>query len=193
VTYQLYLGNRLYFSWSLSAYLMFENFGLKDAVSTTVLRPESESGVRDLMQDLAPARTLPTMVTPDGAILSDTMAIAEELASRHPDAGFWPGDPLARGTARALANEMHSSFSGLRGNWPVNLRTAKAYEAPPAGIEAELDRHETIWTHARTSTQAQGPWMLGAYSLPDAISATMATRLATYAHDLSPPTTHSVI
>ena len=54
------------------------------------------------------------------------MAIAEELASRHPDIAFWPTDPLASGTSRARANEMHANFSGLRGDWSVNLRTAKA-------------------------------------------------------------------
>lgn len=98
MTYQLFIGNRLYFSWSIAAYLMFENFGLSGEVKTTVLRPQSESDVRDLMaeHDLHPARTLPTAITPDGAILNDSMAIAEELASRHPGAGLWPDDPKAR-------------------------------------------------------------------------------------------------
>jgi|GEM_PF-4297129 hypothetical protein len=32
MTYQLYLGNRLYFSWSIAAYLMFNRFGLEDQV-----------------------------------------------------------------------------------------------------------------------------------------------------------------
>lgn len=101
MTYKLYLGNRLYFSWSIA-------------------------------------------ITPEGAVLNDSMAIAEELANRHPDIAFWPTDPLARGTARALANEMHASFGGLRGAWPVNLRTAHATVTPPDTITAELDRIEEI-------------------------------------------------
>ena len=164
MTYTLYIGNRLYFSWSIAAYLMFEKFGLSDQVTTTVLRPETESDVRRLMAEnnLGHARTLPTAITPDGAVLNDSMAIAEELASRHPDAGFWPKDPKARATARALANEMHSSFSGLRSDWPVNLRTSNVTQTPPPEIAAELDRLEVLWTHARSVTEPDGPWLCGA-------------------------------
>ena len=101
MTCKLYLGNRLYFSWSIAAYLMFNRFGLEDQVKTTIFRPESEAALRPMLADLAPARTLPTAITPEGALLNDSMAIAEELASRHADIPFWPRDPLARGTARA--------------------------------------------------------------------------------------------
>jgi len=141
-----------------------------------------------MMADLAPARTLPTVITADGATLNDSMAIAEELASRHPDIAFWPEDPTARGTARALANEMHSSFGGLRSDWAVNLRVAYATVTPDAAITAELDRLEAIWTHARRTTRAKGPWLCGDYSLVDAIFAPMATRLATYGFDTRPTT-----
>lgn len=139
-------------------------------------------------QDVLPARTLPTAVTPEGAILNDSMAIAEELATRHPDIAFWPSDPLARGTARALANEMHSSFGGLRGNWPVNLRAHFKPQTPPAPIEAELDRLEQLWTHARDVTGSTSPWLCGDYSLVDAIFAPMAVRLAGYGFDTRPTT-----
>ncbi|WP_458792393.1 glutathione S-transferase [Yoonia sp. MH D7] len=186
MTYQLYLGNRLYFSWSIAAYLMFDRFGLGDQVTTTILRPDSEAALRPMLKDLAPARTLPIAITPDGALLNDSMAIAEELASRHPDIAFWPTDPLARGTARALANEMHSSFGGLRGAWPVNLRTAYATVTPPDDIASELDRLEEIWTHARHVTGSKTQWLCGDYSLVDAIFAPMATRLATYGFDTRP-------
>lgn len=188
MTYKLYLGNRLYFSWSIATYLMFNRFGLEDQVKTTILRPQSETALRPMMTGLAPARTLPTAITPEGAILNDSMAIAEELASRHPDIAFWPTDPLARGTARALANEMHSSFGELRGDWPVNLRTAYTTVTPPDNIAAELDRMEEIWTHARKVTGAIGPWLCGEYSIVDAIFAPMATRLATYGFDTRPTT-----
>ena len=159
MTYKLYLSNRLYFSWSIAAYLMFNRFGLGDQVKTTIFRPQSETALRPMMTDLAPAQTLPTAITPDGVVLNDSMAIAEELASRHPDIAFWPTDPLARGSARALANEMHATFGGLRGDWPVNLRTAYATVTPHDNIAAELGRIEEIWTHARKVTGAVGPWL----------------------------------
>lgn len=188
MTYKLFIGNRFYFSWSIAAYLMFNRFGLEDQVKTTIFRPESEATLRPMLADLSPARTLPTAIMPDGALLNDSMAIAEELASRHPEIAFWPRDPLARGTARALANEMHSSFGGLRGDWPVNLRTSFATVTPPDNIAAELDRLEEIWSHARKVTGSTGPWLCGDYSLVDSVFAPMATRLATYGFDTRPTT-----
>jgi len=186
--YRLFIGNRLYFTWSLAAWLMFEKFGLSAQVDVTVFRPESENGVRALLGPLAPARTLPTVIAPDGALLSDSMAIAEELASRHPEKPFWPSDPRARGTARALAAEMHSSFAALRGNWPMNLRHAYEAQPEPPAVRAELRRLEEIWAHARRTVQAEGPWLCGAYSLADAIFAPMAARLAGYGFDTRPTT-----
>lgn len=188
MTYDLYIGNRLYFSWSLAAHMMFHKFGLEGQIKTTVFRPASEDGVRALMTDLAPARTLPTVVTADGATLNDTLAIAEELASRHPDIQMWPTDATARATARALAAEMHSSFGGLRGDWPMNLAQAYSPQTPSPAIAAELDRLETLWSHARKITGSSSPWLCGDFSLVDAIFAPMAARLAIYGFDTAPTT-----
>jgi len=46
MTYKLYHGNRLYFSWSIAAYLMFNRFGLEGQVKTTIFRPQSETVLR---------------------------------------------------------------------------------------------------------------------------------------------------
>ena len=97
MTYELIVGNRLYFSWSLAAWLMLNRFDTGAEVTTTYLRPQEEGGIGPLLEAHAPARTVPTLCTPEGAVLCDSMAIAEELATRFPHAGFWPSDPLARG------------------------------------------------------------------------------------------------
>jgi len=205
--YDLYIGNRLYFSWSLSAHLMIDHFGLDHVVKTHVLRPRDPAELRERLAGVAPSRTLPTLTTQDGAVINDSMAIAEELATRHPEIPFWPIDPVTRATARALANEMHSSFGGLRGDWPFNVRQHYARQTPPAPIAAELDRLEQIWTHARTVcspksggaksdgascdgslSDARGPWLCGDFSLVDAIFAPMAIRLAGYGFDTRPTT-----
>jgi glutathione S-transferase len=56
---------------------MFNRFGLGDQVKTTIFRPRSETALRPMMTDLAPAQTLPTAITPDGVVLNESMAIAE--------------------------------------------------------------------------------------------------------------------
>ena len=188
MTYQLILGNRLYFSWSIAAFLMVEKFGLSKQFNIQIVHPQAESDVARFLKDVPPARTLPTMITPEGVVVSDSFAIAEELSSRFPDAQMWPRDPAARAVARTVAAEMHSSFGGLRGGWPVNLRHAFVGAVAPPDIETELDRLETIWANARAKTSASGPWLCGAYSIADAIFAPMASRLATYKFNTRPVT-----
>ena len=188
MTYHLILGNRLYFSWSIAAYLMVEKFGLADHFDIQIVLPQTESDVARFLKDHPPARTLPTMITPDGVVVSDSFAIAEELSSRFPDAQMWPANPTHRAVARTIAAEMHSSFGGLRSHWPVNLRHVSEGAVPPEDIVKELDRLETIWANAREKTQSVGPWLCGKYCLADAIFAPMAARLAGYNFDTRPVT-----
>ena len=93
MTYDLILGDYAYSSWSLRGWLLFERFGLPR--QTTMVNFKLGS-VPDQMPGWTPAKTVPAVRTPDGAILTESLAIAEELASRHPDAGLWPVDPPAR-------------------------------------------------------------------------------------------------
>lgn len=182
MTYHLYLGDPSYSSWSLRGWLLFERFGLD--VETHWVDFLSESVVAQLAS-LAPARTVPTLRTPEGAIISESLAIAEELATRHPEAGHWPADPAARATARNLAAEMHAGFAALRSDCPMNL--SAAYRDVPVSEEvaADLARLEQIWSHARAVTGSDTPWLCRAYSVADAFFAPVAARIAGYGLDVS--------
>lgn len=68
----------------------------------------------------------------------------------------------------------------------MNLRYSYKELTAPADVQAELDRLELIWTHARQATGSQPPWLCGDYSIADAIYAPMATRLNTYGFELGP-------
>ena len=119
------------------------------------------------------------MRTPDGAVVPETIAIAEELATRHPEAGLWPSDPKARATARVLAAEMHAGFTALRSHCPMNLRVSYTDCAPPDEVLADLKRLEVIWDWARQQTGSQ-VWLCGDYSAADVFFAPVASRIATY-------------
>ncbi|MFY0617522.1 glutathione S-transferase [Shimia sp.] len=177
MTYDLYLGDYAYSSWSLRGWLLFEKFGI---ARDTTLVDFSDQSVAEQLAKIAPARTVPTVVTPDGAILSDSLAIAEELASRHPDAGLWPLAPAARATARNLAAEMHSGFMTLRNDCPMNLRLSYSDCKPPEALLKDVQRLETIWEHARKTYGSAGPWLCGDYSAADAFYAPAAARIAGY-------------
>lgn len=183
MTYDLVIGDRAYSSWSLRGWLLFDAFGIP--VKTHAARLYSDE-LPTLLQDYFPARTAPTMRTPDGSVIPETIAIAEELATRHPDAGLWPAHPHARATARVLAAEMHAGFASLRGYCPMNLRVSYADCQPPADVLADLRRLETLWTWARDTTGSDTPWLCGAYSAADAFFAPVATRIATYNLPMTP-------
>jgi glutathione S-transferase len=120
------------------------------------------------------------MRTAEGTVVAESLAIAEELASRHPEAGLWPKDPAARAVARMLAAEMHAGFTALRSHCPMNLRISYTGCDPTDAVLADLARLETIWSWARRKTGAQGPWLCGAYSAADAFFAPVAGRIAGY-------------
>lgn len=173
---ELILGDRAYSSWSLRAWLIVERFGLP--VRTRFVDFSADASVAEQLADHAPARTVPTLVTPEGVAVAESLAIAEELATRHPEAGLWPSDPALRALARTLAAEMHAGFFALREHCPMNLRAAYRDVPVPAEVSADLDRLQAIWSHALA--RSGGPWLAGGYSVADAFFAPVATRIATY-------------
>jgi glutathione S-transferase len=177
LTYDLAIGDRAYSSWSLRGWLLFDAFNLPVRVQRARLYTDD---LPRLLEGFFPARTVPVMRTAEGTVVAESLAIAEELASRHPEAGLWPKDPAARAVARMLAAEMHAGFTALRSHCPMNLRISYTGCDPTDAVLADLARLETIWSWARRKTGAQGPWLCGAYSAADAFFAPVAGRIAGY-------------
>ncbi len=181
--YDLVIGDRGYSSWSLRGWLLFDAFGIP--VKTHLARLYSDE-LPTMLRDYHPARTAPTMRTPDGVVVPETIAIAEELASRHPDAGLWPQDPTARAVARVVSAEMHAGFVALRSHCPMNLRVSYSDCAAPDTVLADLARLEVIWDWARDQTGSTTPWLCGDYSAADAMFAPVAARIAGYGLGVGP-------
>lgn len=172
---RLFLGDYSYSSWSLRAWLLFRRFDIPVSIEIVDFM---QAEVSAQMAAHAPARTVPTLVTQDGTVIWDSLAIAEEMASRHPQAGLWPSDPGLRAMARSLAAEMHSGFGTLRELCPMNLRAAYRDVPVPPDLIRDLDRINTLWSHALE--KSGGPWLGGAYSVADAFFAPVAGRIAGY-------------
>lgn len=177
MTYDLLIGDRSYSSWSLRGWLLFDSFGLPVNLRRVRLYDQAFATA---LADFAPARTVPAMRTPAGTVVADSLAIAEELASRHPGAGLWPCEPEARAAARALAAEMHAGFAALRSHCPMNLRVSYSDCAPPGAVRADLARIELIWAAARAAHGGAGPWLCGGWSVADVFFAPVAARIAGY-------------
>lgn len=176
MTYDLVIGDRAYSSWSLRGWLMFDAFNIPVKLHHARLYTDE---LPKLLKAFHPGKTAPTMRTPDGVVVPETIAIAEELASRHPEAGLWPTAPKARAVARVLAAEMHAGFTALRSHCPMNLRVSYTDCQPTDEVLADLKRLEVIWDWARDQTGA-AVWLAGDYSASDVFFAPVAARIATY-------------
>ena len=177
MTYDLFIGDKTYSSWSLRGWLMFHKFGLP--VRDHLVGLYSGTMAQDLAE-LAPARLVPAMRTPEGTVVGESLAMAETLAERHPDAGLWPADPAQRATARWLVAEMCAGFSALRGDCPMQLVRAYRGFEPSDAVQADLARLETLWAHARKVSGAAEGWLFGAYSLADVFYTPVAARIVGY-------------
>ncbi len=176
MSYDLVIGDRAYSSWSLRSWLLFDAFG----IPVKLHRARLYTGeLPILLKQFFPGKTAPTMRTPDGVVVPETIAIAEELNSRHPQAGIWPSDPKTRAIARVLTAEMHAGFGQLRNHCPMNLRVSYEHCDAPKGVVDDLARLELIWDWARDQSGSQ-IWLAGDYSAADAFFAPVAARIASY-------------
>ncbi|WP_322894087.1 MULTISPECIES: glutathione S-transferase [unclassified Yoonia] len=183
MTYTLYIGDRTFSSWSLRGWLMLEKFGLP--YQTRMVGLYSGTMAADLAH-IAPARTVPAMTTPEGHVLTDSLAMAETLVERHPDVALYPRDPAARAVARSICAEMHSGFAALRSECPNMISHVWDGFQPSDAVLADLARIEELWALARARHGNDSPWLFGDYSLADVFYAPVALRITTYGLPVSP-------
>jgi glutathione S-transferase len=177
MTYSLYIGDRLFSSWSLRGWLLFEKFGIP---CTTHLVGLYSGTMPQDMAPLSPACLVPAVRMSDGNVVGETMAIVETLAEQNPTAGHWPSDPSARILARWLCAEMASGFSALRAACPMQLHYCYVGFEPAQAVLDDLGRIELLWSLARARHGNGGPWLFGEYSAADVFYAPVAARIIGY-------------
>lgn len=176
---KLLIGNKCYSSWSLRAWLLLR---AKDIAFEEQLVLLDEPDFKATVFAAAPGSggTLPLLVDGDIAVW-ETLAIAEYLHDRFPDAGIWPREPAARAHARAISSEMHAGFSALRSACPMNLGKRYAARDRGEGVARDVQRITALWRAARERFGSGGPFLYGEFGAADAMFAPVVTRLDTYA------------
>jgi glutathione S-transferase len=183
--FTLILGNKAYSSWSLRGWLLLKLTGaVFDEVVVPLDRPETKAAIRAH----SPSGRVPTLkaggLAAEGLAVWDTLAIAEYLHERFPEAGLWPEDPAARACARSVAAEMHAGFPVLRARLPMDLK--REPPEPGAGIAVEgaladeIARIVAIWSDCRARSGSAGDFLFGRFGVADAFYAPVATRFVTY-------------
>ena len=176
MTYELAIGDRTYSSWSLRGWLLFAGFNIPVSTKTAHMYTDA---FPELLEDFKPSKLVPAAKM-DGATVWDSLAIAEELNTRHPDRNMWPTDPAARAHARSMAAEMHSGFYALREYCTMNLEYGYSDFKPNEDVLKDIARIELLWADAKSKFGTDGPWLYSTYSIADVFYAPVATRFATY-------------
>jgi glutathione S-transferase len=181
---KLTIGNKNYSSWSMRPWVLLKQADIAfEEVMVRFDSFEADSTFKSALAGLSPTGKVPVLVDGDLAIW-DTLAIAEYVAEQFPDKQLWPADKAARARARSICAEMHSGFTGLRSNCPVNIEAhlaevgALIWRDKP-GVRADVQRLSDMW--AALLQQHGGPLLFGHFTVADAYFAPICTRIKTYA------------
>ena len=176
--YTLILGTKEWSSWSLRPYIALRHTGIAFAEELVSLRRDTTSS--EILKFSLAGRVPALRIEEDGAAYSvwDSMAICGTLAERHPDAKLWPDDPRTRATARAYAAEMHSGFSDLREQLPMDFVLRLPLPALCDASRAQIARVIDAWSEALAGNP--GGFLFGRFSIADCMYPPVVSRFVTY-------------
>jgi glutathione S-transferase len=176
---ELLIGDKLWSTWSLRAWLALRHTGAP--FTETPIRLRTERTTADARAAGSPSGKVPVLKEGETTVW-DSLAICEYLAEKFPQAHLWPVDAAARALGRAAAAEMHSSFASLRGECPMDLSFREEVTVSEAS-HSDLRRLAELW--GGLLGRFGGPFLVGEWSIADAFYTPVATRLRSYGLRLS--------
>lgn len=182
----LIIGNKNYSSWSLRSWLLLREAGIGFDEHRILL--DTDTTAAEIAACNAGA-TVPILQLGELTIW-DTLAIAETVAERWPDAKLWPADPDARAHARSICAEMHSGFAHLRECMPMNCRAMGRKVSLPDPLARDIDRIIAIWSDCQRRFSGDNGWLFGEFSVADAMFAPVVLRFRTYGINLPESAEH---
>jgi glutathione S-transferase len=177
---KLIIGNKNYSSWSLRGWLACKQSGLSfEEIIVNISGEDWEEAKRE-WGDIQPSSGKVPILWDGDVVIWDSLAIIEYLADKVGRDRFWPKDDAARGMARSMVAEMHSSYMPLRREMPMNVR--RRFEGLTISDDAKVNivRILTLWAEARARFGHGGPFLFGTFSAADIIYAPIVSRFLTY-------------
>jgi glutathione S-transferase len=177
---KLIIGNKNYSSWSLRGWLAAKQSGLHFDELTVHIDGDDWQAARRQDGQFQPSAGKVPVLWDGEVVVWDSLAILEYLSDKVGRDRFWPKADDARGMARAMVAEMHSSYLALRRQCPMNVR--KRVQGIDIAPEAKADivRILTLWAEARARFGANGPFLFGTFGAADIFYAPIVSRLITY-------------
>lgn len=177
----LYITYKRYSSWSLRPWLAMKVAGI--SFSETLLPFDHDDSLKKFAEENGIPATVPVLEN-DGQMIWDSLAILEFLAETNPDKALWPTDPKLRALARCASAEMHSGFTALRGEHPMNCHRVVAM-TPSTAVQTDLERIAVIWRQFAKMDKPAGNFLCGEFSIVDAMFAPVAWRATGYGLNIS--------
>ena len=177
---KLIIGNKNYSSWSLRGWLACKQSGLAFEEITVPLYGDDWDQTKKQEEDLAPSSGKVPILWDGECVVWDSLAIIDFLADRVGRDRFWPKDETARGMARSMVAEMHSSYLALRRQLPMNVRKRVEGLEPSAETRADIVRILGLWAEARARFGKGGPFLFGSFGAADIIYAPVVSRFISY-------------
>jgi len=175
---QLIIGNKSYSSWSLRGWLAVKASGHAfEEICIPLRQPDTTARIAEL----SPSGKVPCL-RDHGLAIWDSLAIAEYLAEEVTP--LWPLDGAARAVARSVSAEMHSGFTALRSQMPMNLRESLPGKGRSPEVEADIARIVAIWKQCRAQYGGHGRFLFGEYCIADMMFAPVCFRFETYSVQL---------
>lgn len=116
----------------------------------------------------------------------ESLAICDYLAETFPAPVWWPASQPARALARSISAEMHAGFVNLRTHMYMDCRARRPGEGMAEGVKQDIDRITTMWRDCRQQFGSAGEFLLGSFSIADAMYAPVVLRFVTYGVVLDP-------
>ena len=182
---KIIIGNRAYSSWSMRGWLAVKHSG-EEFEELVVPMFDEEWEKRREGDEFAPSLGKVPILWDGDCVVWDSLAIVEFLADRHGKETYWPQDESACGMARSMAAEMHSGFSNLRRDLPMNVRKTFPFKPLSDEVRNEIERILQLWAQARARFAGTGPFLFGDWCATDMMYAPVVTRFITYSVPLPP-------
>ena len=177
---RLIIGNKNYSSWSMRPWLLLDAHGIEFQEQMVSL---ATPRLRQQLLKYSDSACVPVLQDGDVSVW-DSLAICEYISDQHLGGKGWPEDAADKALARSVTAEMHSSFSALRNEMPMNCR-ARRYIELSDEAKKDVERIDQIWSkYARVDSLGEMR-LFGQFTIADCFFAPVIMRFLTYEPDVS--------
>ena len=175
----LAIGDYAKSSWSMRAWMVLKAAGVPfDTLQVRLERSDTRANILKY----SPSGKVPALIMKD-CVIHDSLAIAETIAEKFPQARLWPNDDVLRAKARSAAAEMHSGFVNLRTQLPFGISTGERIDQILPDTQSDIDRVLHVWHDLRAASRSIG-FLCGDFGIVDAMFTPVVFRFRRFGIDI---------